>query len=55
MKFLCLTFDAYYDEKHNWLEKKCNDEDCPYCPNRPEKACEKCVDRECENNEILHQ
>lgn len=31
-------FDAYYDDETNeWLESKCDDPTCEYCPNRPEK------------------
>ncbi len=34
----CLRHDAYYCELCNkWLEEKCNDPDCLYCPDRPEK------------------
>ena len=31
-------FDAYYCELCNeWLERKCNDPECEYCAERPEK------------------
>lgn len=30
-------YDAYYCEQCNiWLEDKCNDPECEYCPSRPE-------------------
>jgi len=32
------TFDAYFCAYCNlWLEKKCGDKNCDYCPNRPDK------------------
>ena len=32
------TFDAYFCAYCNiWLEKKCGDPNCDYCPKRPEK------------------
>ncbi len=32
------TFDAYFCAYCNiWLEKKCGDSECDYCPNRPDK------------------
>ncbi len=31
-------YDAYYCELCNqWLEVKCNDPECEYCPERPNK------------------
>ena len=31
-------FDAYYDEEEDrWIENKCNDPECEYCSERPEK------------------
>jgi hypothetical protein len=31
-------YDAYFCSKCNsWLEKKCSDPNCYYCPNRPER------------------
>ena len=31
-------YDAYYCEEHNeWLEEKCNDKDCEFCRNSPDK------------------
>lgn len=31
-------YDAYYCELCNiWLEEKCSDPECQYCPTRPEK------------------
>ncbi|MBB4826321.1 hypothetical protein HNO89_003580 [Sporosarcina luteola] len=31
-------FDTYFCPKcNNWLESKCNDPNCKYCCNRPEK------------------
>lgn len=38
MKQYSEEFDAYYDDETNeWLEDKCDDPECEYCPNRPEK------------------
>ena len=35
-------FDAYYDDETNeWLESTCDDPNCEYCTNRPEKPLEK--------------
>lgn len=32
------TWDAFYDrETGKWLEEKCNDPECLFCHNRPEK------------------
>jgi len=31
-------YDAYYDEDTNeWLEEVCDDTNCEFCMNRPEK------------------
>ncbi|SES44419.1 hypothetical protein [Psychrobacillus sp. OK032] len=31
-------FDTYFCPKCNsWIESKCSDPNCKYCPNRPEK------------------
>lgn len=31
-------YDAFYDTKTGeWLESKCDDPNCEYCSNRPEK------------------
>jgi hypothetical protein len=31
-------YDAFFDPvKNEWLEDKCDDPECHYCPNRPEK------------------
>jgi hypothetical protein len=31
-------FDAHYCQKcDEWLEEKCNDQECKYCAERPEK------------------
>ncbi|XRG80755.1 hypothetical protein V5E38_10825 [Rossellomorea sp. GAMAL-10_SWC] len=31
-------FDAYFCPKcNNWTESKCNDPECDYCPNGPDK------------------
>ena len=31
-------YDAYYSDTHNeWLDSKCDDPECEYCPNRPER------------------
>jgi hypothetical protein len=38
MKQYSEQYDAYYDDETNeWLEDKCDDPECEYCPNRPEK------------------
>jgi hypothetical protein len=38
MKRFSEQYDAYYDDKTNeWLESKCDDPECEYCTNRPEK------------------
>lgn len=32
------NFDTYFCPKCNsWIESKCSDPSCKYCPNRPEK------------------
>lgn len=39
MKQYSEEFDAYYDDvTMEWLESKCDDPDCVYCPVRPDKA-----------------
>ena len=31
-------YDAYYDEETNeWIEDKCDDANCEFCMNRPER------------------
>ncbi len=37
MKLHCEVYDAYYDEKGKWLEKKCSDRECEFCVKRPRK------------------
>lgn len=35
-------YDAYFCRKHNeWKEKKCGDEKCSFCHDRPEKPVSK--------------
>ena len=35
-------YDAYYCASCNeWMESKCDDPECEYCPNRPEKPVDK--------------
>ena len=38
MKQYSEQFDAYYDDETNeWLDTKCDDPECEYCVNRPER------------------
>lgn len=35
---LCTKHDAFFCPKcDEWLERKCSDENCEFCQNRPEK------------------
>jgi len=37
-KEYCEKYDSFYDkEKDIWLEKKCKNQNCKYCKDRPEK------------------
>lgn len=38
----CDTYDTYYDTGGEWLEKKCGDPDCYFCPHRPVKHSPHC-------------
>lgn len=39
MKQYSEKFDAYYDdETGEWLESKCDDPNCEYCANRPDRV-----------------
>jgi hypothetical protein len=41
-KLYSIEHDAIYDEETNeWLDDKCDDPNCVYCMNRPEKPLEK--------------
>ena len=38
MKKYCIKHDAFYDQKNDkWLESKCNDPNCKFCKDRPDK------------------
>jgi hypothetical protein len=40
MKQYSEQYDAYFDDRTNeWLESKCDDATCTYCPNRPINPC----------------
>lgn len=46
------NFDAYYCDNCNiWLEAKCTDPECRYCPKRPENPIKYTI----ENNPILRE
>lgn len=39
MKQYSEQFDAYYDdESREWLDSQCDDPECAYCTNRPDRA-----------------